>query len=77
MRHFKDILFLILTTIFTSNQLFAQAEYYKINSVNVLSYYPKDISGVIFSMTKDLPNNTQLSIAIIENGKILINCVFK
>jgi hypothetical protein len=57
--------------------LFAQAEYYKINSVNVLSYYPKDISGVIFSMTKDLPNNTQLSIAIIENGKILINCVFK
>ncbi|MFA6838671.1 MAG: serine hydrolase domain-containing protein [Dysgonamonadaceae bacterium] len=52
-----------------SNQLFAQTGYYKINSVNALSIYPKEISEVIFSNTKDLPNNTQLSIAIIQNGK--------
>ena len=69
MRHFKDILFLILTIILMSNQLFAQTGYYKINSVNALSIYPKEISEVIFSNTKDLPNNTQLSIAIIQNGK--------
>lgn len=69
MRHFKDILFFILTIILTSNQLFAQTGYYNINSVNALSIYPKEISEVIFSNTKDLPNNTQLSIAIIQNGK--------
>lgn len=39
------------------------------NSVNALSSYPKEISEIIFSKTKDFPNNTQLSIAIIQNGK--------
>lgn len=39
------------------------------NSVNYLSSYPKEISEIIFSKTKDFPNNTQLSIAIIQNGK--------
>lgn len=39
------------------------------NSVNALSSYPKEISEIIFSKTKDFPNNSQLSIALIQNGK--------
>lgn len=39
------------------------------NSVNALNNYPKEISEIIFSKTKDFPNNTQLSIAVIQNGK--------
>lgn len=39
------------------------------NAVNALENYPKKISEIIFSKTKDFPNNTQLSIAIIQNGK--------
>lgn len=39
------------------------------NIANTLDNYPKEISGIIFSQTKDFPNNTQLSIAIIHNGK--------
>ncbi|SFI30568.1 serine hydrolase [Halpernia frigidisoli] len=41
----------------------------KNNTINFLSSYPTDISKIIFSKTSDLPNGTQLSIAIIENGK--------
>lgn len=39
------------------------------NVVNNLSIYPKEISEIIFSKTKEFPNNTQLSIAILQNGK--------
>ncbi len=42
----------------------------KDSSVNALRIYPKEISEAIFSRTKDFPNNTQLSIAIIQNGKV-------
>lgn len=38
-------------------------------TVNALSKYPEDIAEMIFSKSKDFPNNTQLSIAIIQNGK--------
>ena len=38
-------------------------------TVNSLSKYPKEIAEIIFSKSKDFPNNTQLSIAVIENGK--------
>lgn len=39
------------------------------NAINSLTNYPKKISEIIFSKAKDFPNNTQLSIAIIQNGK--------
>src|SRR5690606_38054986 len=39
------------------------------NTINSLNNYPKEISEIIFSKVKDFPNNTQLSIAIIQNGK--------
>lgn len=39
------------------------------NAINSLNNYPKEISEIIFSKAKDFPNNTQLSIAIIQNGK--------
>lgn len=38
-------------------------------TVNSLSKYPKEIAEIIFSKSNDFPNNTQLSIALIENGK--------
>ncbi|MCH5596901.1 class A beta-lactamase-related serine hydrolase [Niabella ginsengisoli] len=37
-------------------------------AVNTLTNYPKKISQIIFSQSKNLPNTAQLSIAIIENG---------
>lgn len=40
------------------------------NIVSALNNYPKEISEIILSQVKDFPNNTQLSIAIIQNGKI-------
>jgi CubicO group peptidase (beta-lactamase class C family) len=36
-------------------------------SVNGLSNYPNEIADIIFSKSKDFPNHTQLSIAIIQN----------
>lgn len=39
------------------------------NTINALQEYPEEISELIYAKTKDLPNNTQLSIAIIKNGK--------
>ena len=38
-------------------------------TVNFLSKYPKEIAEIIFSQSEDFPNNTQLSIAMIENGE--------
>ena len=38
-------------------------------TVNLLSQYPKEIAEIIFSNSKNFPNHTQLSIAIIQNGK--------
>lgn len=38
-------------------------------SINALVDYPKNISEIIFSKTKSLPNNSQLSIALIQDGK--------
>jgi len=38
-------------------------------TVSALSNYPKEIADMVFSKTRDLPNNAQLSIAIIQNGK--------
>ncbi|MDR1516596.1 MAG: beta-lactamase family protein [Dysgonamonadaceae bacterium] len=38
-------------------------------AVNALHNYPKEIAEIIFSKSKNFPNNTQLSIAIIQNGK--------
>ncbi len=35
-------------------------------SVNALSNYPENISNIIFSKSKNLPNNSQLSIALIR-----------
>lgn len=40
----------------------------KITLINNLSTYPKEIAELIFSNTKDFPNNTQLSIAVINKG---------
>ena len=38
-------------------------------TVNALYNYPKEIADIIFSKSKFFPNNSQLSIAIIKNGK--------
>ena len=38
-------------------------------SVNALSNYPTEIAKILFLKSKDFPNNTQLSIALIQNGK--------
>jgi CubicO group peptidase (beta-lactamase class C family) len=37
-------------------------------AVNALNNLPKDFSTIIFEKTKDFPNNTQLAIAVIQNG---------
>lgn len=45
----------------------------KINNnqaINALSMFPKEISNLIFTNSKDFPNNTQLSIAIIYNDEV-------
>ena len=39
------------------------------NAVNALSCYPTEIAEIIFSKSKNFPNNTQLSIALIQNGE--------
>lgn len=38
--------------------------------VNNLSSYPQEISNLIYSHSKNFPNKTQLSIAVLKNGKI-------
>lgn len=44
----------------------------KIESANIneLTEYPKNISDIIFSKSKNLPNNSQISIALIQDGKV-------
>lgn len=37
--------------------------------INTLSNYPTEIAEIIFAKTKDFPNKTQLSIAVIQNGE--------
>lgn len=39
------------------------------NAVNALSNYPKEIAEIIFEKIKNIPNNAQLSIALIQGGK--------
>ncbi len=39
------------------------------NTVNALNDYPKEIAEIIFSKSKNFPNNIQLSIALIQHGK--------
>ncbi|MCH7407136.1 serine hydrolase [Belliella aquatica] len=39
-------------------------------NINALDNYPNEIAEIIFSKTNNLPNNTQLSIAVIQNGKV-------
>ncbi|ROI01212.1 MULTISPECIES: serine hydrolase [unclassified Chryseobacterium] len=38
-------------------------------TINALNTYPKEIAGIIYSKSKDFPNQTQLSIAVVKNGK--------
>ncbi len=40
------------------------------NLVNNLSNYPQDISNALYLNSKDLPNKTQLSIAVLKNGVV-------
>ncbi|MBJ9954932.1 MULTISPECIES: serine hydrolase [unclassified Acinetobacter] len=49
----------------------------KSNTANVLNTCPKEISDIIFSNTQNFPNNTQLSIAIIEKDKVKYYGVIK
>nr|WP_314496470.1 serine hydrolase [uncultured Chryseobacterium sp.] len=39
------------------------------NTVNALYKYPDPIATIIYSKSKNFPNNTQFSIAVIQNGK--------
>jgi CubicO group peptidase (beta-lactamase class C family) len=59
--------FFFLIAILTTNLLAPQQTASK--TVNALSIYPEEIAEIIYSKSKDFPNNTQLSIAIIQNGK--------
>ena len=40
------------------------------NLENKLSKYPKEIADLIYANSKDFPENTQLSIAVLKNGKV-------
>jgi CubicO group peptidase (beta-lactamase class C family) len=39
------------------------------NAINALNNFPKEIAEIIFEKTKNIPNNAQLSIALIQDGK--------
>jgi CubicO group peptidase (beta-lactamase class C family) len=45
-------------------------------TVNALNY-PKEIAEIIYSKSKDFPNNTQLSIALIQNGETIYYGIIK
>ena len=45
-------------------------------TVNALGY-PEEIAEIIYSKSKDFPNNTQLSIALIQNGKTVFYGIIK
>ena len=65
-------LFLLLLSFLTMNLTYEgrqQDSYATTHVVNGLNSFPNDISKIIFSKTKDFPESTQLSIAIIQNGK--------
>lgn len=65
-------LFLLLLSFLTMNLTYEgrqQDSYATTHVVNGLNSFPNDISNIIFSKTKDFPENTQVSIAIIQNGK--------
>ena len=65
-------LFLLLLSFLTMNLTYEgrqQDSYATTHVVNGLKSFPNDISKIIFSKTKDFPESTQLSIAIIQNGK--------
>ena len=47
------------------------------NIINSLNVYPKAISEIIYPTIKNVPNNTQLSIAIIQGGKTSFYGVIK
>jgi len=38
-------------------------------TVNALQSYPSNIANLLFSKTKDFPTNTQLAVALIQNGQ--------
>lgn len=47
------------------------------NEINALNSYPYAIAEIIFAKTKNFPNNTQLSIAVIQNGKTIYYGIIK
>ena len=47
------------------------------STINALSCYPAEIAEIIYSRTKDLPNQTQLSIAIIQHDQTTYYGVIK
>lgn len=49
----------------------------KSDTVNALNTYPKEISNIIFTNAQNFPNNTQLSIAILEKDKVKYYGVIK
>ncbi|MFW1966192.1 serine hydrolase [Acinetobacter guillouiae] len=54
-----------------------QKEINSSNTVNALNAYPKEISDIIFSNSQNFPNNTQLSIAVVQNQKVKYYGVIK
>src|SRR5690554_7940999 len=50
--------------------LSAQKEYVRRESNNILVNYNNEVREIIISKNKEFPNNTQLSIALIQNDKI-------
>lgn len=76
MTKFENIIMAVEISLNDQNQIngFLVKPYEKLiasenKTVNSLGIYPKDIAEIIFSKCLDLPNNTQLSIAMIKNGK--------
>lgn len=47
------------------------------STINALRSYPAEIADLVFSRTKDLPNQTQLSIAIIQHNQTTYYGVIK
>jgi len=47
------------------------------STINALHCYPEEIAALIFSMTKDFPNQTQFSIAIVQNRQPTYHGIIK
>jgi CubicO group peptidase (beta-lactamase class C family) len=79
----KNSIIIILTNIFNKINLIVFKSKVNSNKINGLKEYPEKISNSIFSLSCNFPNNTQLSIAIIQNevvnyyGIITINDTIK